>query len=66
MAWNGLHGAKVFDGTGVGGMKRKGVSNHAVCLRPGYDPLLDTMKACRRGRGVKPCGRSNKATLSRF
>jgi hypothetical protein len=30
MAWNGLHGAKVFDGTGVGGMKRKGVSNHAL------------------------------------
>ena len=48
MAWNGLRGAKVFDGTGVGGMKRKGVSNHAVCLRPGYDPLLDTMDTKRR------------------
>ncbi len=48
MAWNGLRVAKVFDGTGVGGMKRKGVSNHAVCLRPGYDPLLDTMDKERR------------------
>ena len=48
MAWNGLHGAKVFDGTGVGGMKRKGVSNHAVCLRPRNDPLLDTMDKKRR------------------
>ena len=43
MAWNGLHGAKVFDGTGVGGMKRKGVSNHALFMRPGHDPGTDTV-----------------------
>ena len=48
MARNRLRVAKVFDGTGVGGMKRKGGSNHAVCLRPGYDPLLDTMDKERR------------------
>ena len=48
MAWNGLHGAKVFDGTGVGGMKRKGVSNHALFMWPGDDPMLDTMDKKRR------------------